>query len=145
MNSTSIHLLLADDDEDDCLFFQEALDELALDIKFKAVHNGEQLIQYLQEATELPTVLFLDVNMPRKNGLEALKEIKQQERLMHLPVIIYSTSFDIETINALYIHGAQFYIRKPTDFKKLKQLIHHALDQVLEAYGMQPPRERFVL
>lgn len=146
MNLTPIHLLLADDDEDDCLFFQDALDELALVSSFKAVHNGEQLLQFLtSHLDELPTVLFLDLNMPRKNGYECLIEIRNHEKLKNLPVIIYSTSFDMDTINLLYQKGAQYYIRKPAEFAKLKELIKQALSLVMESFEAQPSKEKFIL
>ncbi len=146
MNPTPIHLLLADDDEDDCLFFQDALDELALVASFKAVHNGEQLLQFLtSNLDQLPTVVFLDLNMPRKNGYECLVEIRSHEKLKHLPVIIYSTSFDMDTINLLYQKGAQYYIRKPAEFAKLKQVIKQALSLVMESIEAQPSKEKFIL
>ncbi len=146
MNSNPIHLLLADDDEDDCLFFQDALEELPMEISFKAIHNGEELITHLlQKITELPSVLFLDLNMPRKNGMECLEEIRKHEKLRELPVVIYSTSFDLETIQLLYNKGAQYYIRKPSEFSKLKEVIQLALKRILETNATQPEKEKFVL
>jgi CheY-like chemotaxis protein len=145
MNSTLLHLLLADDDDDDRLFFQDALDELGLVDTFTSVHNGEQLMQWLKQETELPTVVFLDLNMPRKNGMECLIEIKQDERLQHLPVIVYSTSFDTDTINLLFKNGALHYIRKPSEFAKLKEVIRLALASIMETVEIQPRKEQFVL
>jgi len=145
MNSTSIHLLLADDDKDDCLFFQDALDELSLVASFKAVYDGEQLMNFLLKESTLPTVLFLDLNMPRKNGFECLIEIKSNEKLKELPVVIYSTSYDTEMISKLYSNGAQYYIRKPSEYSKLKQVIKHALSLIVESITSQPPKEKFVL
>lgn len=145
MNSTLLHLLLADDDEDDRLFFQDALDELQLVDTFTSVHNGEQLMNWLKKETDLPTVVFLDLNMPRKNGLECLIEIKKDERLQHLPVIVYSTSYDADTINLLYKNGALYYIRKPSEFAKLKEVIRLALASIMETIELQPRKEQFVL
>ena len=87
------HILLADDDKDDCMLFKDALEELPLSTSLAIVHNGEQLMHFLntQMATP-PNVLFLDLNMPRKNGLECLTEIKLNKNLAQLPVIIFSTS-----------------------------------------------------
>ena len=77
MKLKQMFILLADDDTDDCIFFKEALDELLLPTKLMTVHDGEQLMHLLaNESTELPDVLFLDLNMPRKNGFECLEEIK---------------------------------------------------------------------
>jgi CheY-like chemotaxis protein len=69
---SSINVLLADDDKDDCLFFQEILEEISISTTFKAVYDGEYLMQYLEnQVSELPDVLFLDINMPRKTGMPA--------------------------------------------------------------------------
>ena len=71
------NILLADDDQDDCLLFKEALDELAITVQLTAVQNGEELMQLLNKAEILPDLMFLDLNMPRKNGMECLFAIKQ--------------------------------------------------------------------
>src|SRR5687767_4454358 len=111
------YILLADDDKDDSMLFQDILDELPLSTHLTAVFNGEQLMQLLNNTKEqLPDILFLDLNMPRKNGFDCLLEIRQTERLQLLPVIIYSTSYEPEIVNLLHKYGAQFYIRKPNNF-----------------------------
>ena len=77
MNSEQLNILLADDDTDDCIFFKKALDELTLPTNLVAVHDGEQLMHLLTNDTNpLPHILYLDLNMPRKNGFECLSEIK---------------------------------------------------------------------
>ena len=86
-----IHIVLADDDNDDCLLFEEALNELLLPNQLTVVNDGEQLMLYLHEnTTQLPGVLFLDLNIPRKNGIECLAEIKEDPELKNLPVVIFS-------------------------------------------------------
>ena len=121
-------VLLADDDEDDCSLFQEALNEIALSTQLTTVHNGEQLMQQLEKSTsELPDVVFLDLNMPRKNGFDCLTEIKQNKKLTQLDVIIISTSFQQEVADLLYKNGARYFIRKPNDFQDLKKIINQAL------------------
>lgn len=81
-----MNLLLADDDVDDCLFFKEALEELPINSNFSVVNNGEQLMKFLTDSqTTLPDILFLDLNMPRKNGMECLIEIRQNQKLKTLP------------------------------------------------------------
>lgn len=123
-----LDILLADDDKDDCNFFKEALEELPLSSHLTLVHDGDQLMQLLNKRTgPLPDALFLDLNMPRKNGFACLEEIKGNNKLKHLPVIILSTSFDENIADGLYKNGAHFYICKPADFNKLKEVIKHAL------------------
>lgn len=144
MNTTKTNLLLADDDDDDCLFFQEVLEELPLTTALQAVHDGVELMDYLSNQSNLPDVLFLDLNMPRKDGFECLHEIKQNEKFKKLPVIIISTSLDMEVVNLLYQKGAHYYIRKPGNFLKLKNLIHAALTNISEKKS-QPTRDHFVI
>src|SRR5436190_18711527 len=106
MNMNSISLLLADDDADDCMFFKEALEELPLNSSLKTVNDGEQLMQLLTAKPDaLPDILFLDLNMPRKTGVECLSEIKRNEKLKALTVIIYSTSLNHDVVNLLYEKG----------------------------------------
>jgi CheY-like chemotaxis protein len=84
-HNAPLNILLADDDIDDCIFFKEAVEELLIPTVFTIVHEGEQLMQLLtKEATDLPDVLFLDLNMPRKNGFECLSEIKDNKKLNQL-------------------------------------------------------------
>lgn len=145
MNDT-IQLLLADDDKDDCDLFRDALEELSFAARLSTVHDGEQLMTVLNRTTQqLPSVLFLDLNMPRKNGFECLSEIKKDENLRRLPVVIFSTSSDDDIVNLLYAKGAHFYISKPNEFDKLKRVIETALTEVMNHRATPPSREHFVL
>ena len=133
MNVKQLNILLADDDMDDCRFFKEALEALPLTTKLTTVNNGEELMTYLLENTDhLPHVLFLDINMPRKNGFECLSEIKHHDKLKDLPVVMFSTSNAHDKINILFNTGADVYIRKPSNFAQLVQVIHHALPLAAE-------------
>lgn len=128
MNLKKLNVLLADDDIDDCKFFKRALEELSLPSNLTTVHDGNQLMNYLGENVDhLPHVLFLDINMPRKSGLECLSEIKQNDKLKDIPIVMFSTSNSWDTVNLLFKSGAHVYIHKPSDFGELKQVIHHAL------------------
>lgn len=140
------HILLADDDKDDIILFRDVLEELLLPTQLTTVNNGEQLMKLLNdERGPLPDILFLDLNMPRKNGFECLSEIKRTEKLKRLPVIIFSTSFELEKVNLLHKNGAQYYIRKPNDFGQFKKMIYMALTLAAQEDILQPPREKFVL
>jgi len=128
MKTKLFNILLADDDIDDCSFFKEALEKLSLNTIFNVVNDGEKLMFYLQKLTsELPDVLFLDLNMHRKNGFECLNEIKKNPLLKNLPVIVFSTSFDQERVDMLYESGAQYFMRKPAMFPQLMNAILQAL------------------
>ena len=153
MSSKHLNLLLADDDTDDCIFFKEALEKLPLSTHLTTVHDGEQLMQLItKETNELPHVLFLDLNMPRKNGRECLLEIKLNKKLKQLPIIIYSTSLEQEVVNLLYKNGAQYFIRKPSEFSQFKKVIQQTLALIAQDLPAdksgnisQPNRENFVL
>ena len=146
MTIKHLDILLADDDIDDCAFFEEALAELPISTKLTAVHDGEKLMQLLNEETRtLPHILFLDLNMPRKNGFECLAEIKGNKKLKQLPVIILSTSYEQEVVNLLFQNGAQYFIRKPSAFARFKKIILHALTLLTEQDVTQPAKEHFVL
>ena len=139
------HILLADDDKDDCTLFKDALDDLPFATHLTTVPNGEQLMQLLNKNEELPDLLFLDLNMPRKNGFECLSEIKQDEKLKRISVIIISTSFDPDIVNRLYIQGARYYIRKPNVYADLVKAIHKAITLTSQGNSFQPSEEEFVL
>lgn len=147
MNTKGYNLLLADDDEDDCDFFKEALEELRIPFSLKTVNDGVQLMEFLRNvpAENIPDILFLDLNMPRKNGTECLSEIKQNPKLQYLPVIIFSTSLDTNIVNIMYEGGAAYYIRKPGDYTKLKKVIENALVLISINNLDRPEREHFVI
>jgi CheY-like chemotaxis protein len=145
MDAAPIQLLLADDDKDDCSLFEEVLRELPLSTQLSTVHNGEQLVQMLLKLATLPEALFLDLNMPRKNGLECLIEIRMHNKLQNLPVIVYSTSFEPGVIDQLYDKGANHYIRKPAEFSKLKKVIYNGIMLAINTIGSQPKKENFIL
>jgi len=145
MADDALLILLADDDPDDCLLFKDALEELTLRTRLIIVSNGEELMQLLYKTAELPDILFLDLNMPRKNGFDCLLEIKQSGKLKTLPVITLSTSFEEDVVARIYQHGAQYYIRKPNNFSKLKHLIHSAIKLAAQINLGQPAKENFVI
>jgi CheY-like chemotaxis protein len=147
MASPEIHprrIFLADDDDDDRLLFVDALKELPTAAELTIARNGEHLMAMLKEIGQKPDVLFLDLNMPLKNGFECLEEIKSTEGLKQVPVIIFSTASQPSAINQLYEQGAQLYVCKPTDFTNLKKLINHVLSVNWKEVE-QPPKDQFVL
>ncbi|MEO7306169.1 MAG: response regulator [Ferruginibacter sp.] len=146
MNEKQLTILLADDDTDDCLFFKDALEGMAISTEFTTVHNGEQLMELLNyETNKLPHVLFLDLNMPRKNGFECLAEIKQNKKLKGIPVVIFSTSYEQEVVNLLYRNGAQYFIRKPSEFGQFKKIILYVLTIVAQQNMLRTTKSDFVL
>lgn len=124
MHPTPLHIMLADDDEDDRLFFKEAFEEVKIKYDITTFNDGEQLMEYLsQPGNPLPDIVFLDLNMPRKSGMECLREIRGSERLKKISVAIYSTSSSEQDIEDTFVAGANVYIKKPNDFNMLKKVL----------------------
>jgi len=124
MNENYINVVLADDDEDDRLFFSEAFDELKIKTRVSTFNDGVYLMDYFNsEDAILPQVLFLDLNMPRKSGLECLKELRADEKFNDVAIAIYSTSSSEEDVENTFVLGANIYIKKPSDFKSLKKVL----------------------
>ncbi|RKS02427.1 MULTISPECIES: response regulator [unclassified Flavobacterium] len=124
MDKEYIHIILADDDEDDRLFFTDAFDELKINTKVNTFNDGVELMNYLNKPDAiLPNVLFLDLNMPRKNGIECLDEIKMDEKFNDIAIAIFSTSSSEEHIEETFVRGANIYIKKPSDFATLKKVL----------------------
>lgn len=138
------HVFVTDDDEDDRLLFQEVINELPELVHLTTARDGEETINTLLKLDKLPDLLFLDLNMPLKNGLECLREIKQNQYLAVLPVIIFSTSSYPAAINQAYDQGAHLYIRKPNDFLTFKKSIQQVLAINWSDTISRPPREEFV-
>jgi len=134
----TVHILLADDDETDRLLFTDALEELPVKTIIDTVNNGVQLMDRLtKEDIELPNLLFLDLNMPRKNGLECLKEIRNNPKLKDISVAIYSTSASEDDVEKTFLAGANIYIEKPVDFDILKKVLEKAI--TFTSYYRAPP------
>jgi CheY-like chemotaxis protein len=121
-------ILLVEDDADDRMLFSDALNELGSDTKLKtATHCEDGIDSLIKPQDELPDVVVLDINMPGKNGLECLEDIRNHSRLRKIPVVILSTTKDEGVIKDAYSKGANFYISKPSSFSGLKNEIRKIL------------------
>lgn len=122
-----ITILMADDDEDDLLMCKEALDEARVANIINFVNDGEELMDYLYHRNKYtdknkyprPGLILLDLNMPRKDGREALKEIKQDPSLRQIPIVVLTTSKAEEDIYRTYDLGVNSFISKPVSFESL--------------------------
>ena len=122
MNQNPTYIILADDDEDDRMFFADAFKELKINTKISLMNDGVVLMDHLENNDAvLPNVIFLDLNMPKKSGMECLKEIKLNPKWKDIAIAIYSTSASEEDIEETFVQGANIYIKKPNDFKTLKK------------------------
>lgn len=124
----SVTILLADDDADDRLLVREAFEENHLLNVLETVEDGEELLDYLNqrgkyEKFSLPNLILLDLNMPRKSGLEALQEIKANEKLRRIPIVVLTTSKAEEDILNSYDLGVNSFVIKPVTFESLVELV----------------------
>ena len=127
----NITILIADDDEDDCMLASEALTESRLQCELHFVNNGEELMDYLYQRGEYtnpknappPGLILLDLNMPKKDGREALRELKTNPKFKHIPIVVLTTSKAEEDIQLSYYLGANSFIIKPVTFASLVEVM----------------------
>ncbi|WP_047545523.1 response regulator [Psychroserpens sp. Hel_I_66] len=123
-----LRIVLADDDPDDRALFELAINQISKDIDLSMCKNGTDLISYLRDDKEiLPDILFLDLNMPNKDGIECLMEIKKDPGLKDMTVVIYSTSSSEKDIEKTFLEGANIYLNKPSNFNNLKTSLKRIL------------------
>lgn len=145
MYPDKLHIILAEDDQDDRLFFKDAFDALKIEHTLTMFEDGTEIMNYLHNCTQLPHIVFLDLNMPGTSGLECLKQIRKDERLRDLSVAIYSTSASNSNIEETFILGANIYIKKPKDFATLKKVISDIININWQYVTDGLNRENFIL
>lgn len=118
------NILQIDDDIDDCEFFMEAVQEIS-SAAYTGIQNPVEALRKLIGKQIQPDVIFLDLNMPVMSGFEFLTEIKKQDVIKNIPVIIFSTSQLNEVIVKAKNYGANEYISKPSDFNELKKILSY--------------------
>ena len=124
------HIILADDDPDDCFIFSTLSLEVSKDIRVTCMHDCISLLNYLTNQP-LPDIVFLDLNMPVLSGWDCLKKFRQNSQWDKIPIVIYSTASRQETIDQCRQLGANRYIVKPNDSAKLKEAISSAIKELL--------------
>ena len=130
-NGNPIVILMADDDADDRMLTRDALEESRVLNELRFVEDGEELMEYLTRKGKYadakdsprPGLILLDLNMPKKDGREALKEIKSDPNLRRIPVVIMTTSKAEEDVFRSYDFGASSFITKPVTFDRLVELM----------------------
>jgi two-component system response regulator len=126
-NKTRGYISIVDDDSDDQFFLERALTEAGVQLPIKTFKNGVELINYIflnavKEDPVLPSLIITDLNMPKMGGKEILIRLKKHPGALHVPVIIYSTSYHAEEIEECYNLGANCYIAKPSSLKELNKV-----------------------
>jgi CheY-like chemotaxis protein len=143
-----ITILMAEDDADDRLLAEEALAESLLLHQLRFVEDGEELMAYLRhqghyslpDRAPRPGLILLDLNMPRKDGREALAEIKTDPKLKQIPIIVFTTSTDQHDIFRSYDLGANSFITKPASFDELVLVLRSLEQYWLDLVELPPPQ-----
>lgn len=112
------NIWLADDDQDDCELFEDVLKQILPVCRLTVFNNGNDLMESLSPSNK-PEILFLDINMPLKNGMDCLLEIRAQRHFSRLPIVMFSSSREPKFMDSSYGYGANLYYSKPTSFNEL--------------------------
>jgi len=120
-------IFYTDDDNDDLDFFKDVTSAIDDNITVVTHDRGDKLLQALNNQPPSPQIIFLDLNMPGKNGFEVLKDIKNKEEWKDIPVVIFSTSSDEQSISKSRELGASYYLPKQSSFEAFKKSISHTL------------------
>lgn len=142
----TITILMADDDEDDCLLAQEALSKVEIPNHLDIVSDGEMLMDYLYRRGEfenlqnipLPGLILLDLNMPKKSGLEVLREIKSDPHLRRIPIVILTSSETPNDVYASYDNGANSFVTKSVALTNLVDIVEEIGKYWLEIVELPP-------
>ncbi|RYF89999.1 MAG: response regulator [Chitinophagaceae bacterium] len=119
----SLNFLLVDDDNDDTFLFKEVVDQISTPITLHTAGDGLQALQKLETMQVLPDLIFLDLNMPSMGGKECLAQLKADENLSGIPVVMYTTSSQSKDIEETMMNGAAGFITKPTSIKELEHIV----------------------
>lgn len=145
-DNEALHIIMADDDENDRHFFSEALQNIKVKTMLTFVNDGSQLMNHLNSpGTRLPHVVFLDLNMPLKNGMECLSEIRKNSKLKDLIVVIYSGDASEDKVEEAFIKGANIYIQKPNDLLTMKNALSQVINLNWQYHTLGLKKENFLL
>jgi len=134
-------IVMAEDDPDDQVLVTDAFAEAGLDAELKFVGNGEELMDYLvHRGNPRPALILLDLNLPKKDGREALREIKANPELRRIPVVVLTTSKAETDVDGIYDLGANSFIRKPVNFDALVQIMKLLAQYWLGIVQLAAPR-----
>lgn len=145
-DSKTVKVILADDDKEDQELFEQAIDETGVNTELTVVDNGKELVDNLKDPeVENPDIIFMDINMPVKDGKQALKEIKQDEELKNIPTVMLSTSGSAKEVKETFDAGASLYIAKPNSFKSFILLLKNVFSFHWAGLLLRPVWHRFFM
>lgn len=136
-------VVLAEDDKDDVLIFELAVERARILISLRHAVDGDELFRLLKEA--IPDIIFLDINMPCKDGVACITEIRQNPEYNHVPVIMYTSYNHSQKIEAAYKHGANFYLLKTESIVELAENLKKIFTVEWKQYMYYPPINQFIV
>lgn len=138
-----MHILMADDDKEEFLILKEAAEKTGKPLRISYAANWLQLWRFILKT--VPDVLFLDLNMPVKNGIECLQLLRDDHKYDEVPILIYSTTVNKNDIDKAYKHGANYFLVKPGTVDDITDMVRKLCSMGKEALVTTPPREEFVI
>jgi CheY-like chemotaxis protein len=142
-STSSLKVLFVDDDTDESYLFNEALEQSELPIFLSRAHDGNQLLNALNTGP-LPDLILMDINMPYKDGIEALEEIRSNPKYKDVFIIIYSITADSTSIKNAFEKGADLYLIKPDDFEGMLAVVKKVYSMDWKNFD-RPTLDQFVL
>jgi CheY-like chemotaxis protein len=133
LDSLIQHMMLVDDDQDACILFEKALRKVHPLVNFSVAHSAEELLENL--GPSLPDILFLDLTLPGKSGMQCLQELKADPTREHIKVVVYSNSARMSDISQAYERGADLFIVKPFSQSHLVNALEHVLEMEWNKHG----------
>jgi CheY-like chemotaxis protein len=141
-----VKVVLADNDKDDQEIFTDALNETNIPTEITTVDNGKELIDHLKDPSQPnPDIIFMDINMPVKDGKEALKEMKEDDTLKDIPTVMLSTSASPKDVDETFDAGASLYVRKPYSFRNFVLLLKKIFSLKWAGALLKPLRKSFFI
>ena len=142
MRSIQVQIFYTDDDCDDQEFFRDAVSEIGEHYVVSTQDHGDELLHVLNEPPPTPDIIFLDLNMPRKSGFQVLQEIRSTAMFDHIPVVIFSTSTNQNSIDACKMYGANMYLSKPNSYREMISLMSDVL--AMDWNNLETSRRQFI-
>jgi CheY-like chemotaxis protein len=143
--NTRLNILLVEDDKDDILFFKEAVEKLEIVNELVIAYNGEEVFSLLCDEKKIFDLIFLDINIPLKDGKQCLKEIKAHEKYKEIPVIMFSGSQAQSDVDEVYELGAHYHVVKPYAHSNYVASLKIVFEKNWKEKQPRPPKEKFVV
>ena len=138
-------VILVDDDQDDCMLFEDAMNDIGMLSQLKVANDGEKLFQILSSQSPcFPDLIFLDLNMPKMNGYECISKLRNSALIKCIPIVVFSTTNQVEMIDWVYYNGANLFVNKPNSYFKLKETIRNVVNINFKEESFKNSRKHFI-